>query len=324
MIRLRLAAVVCAATLLTAPTFARGQNAGFPDTLLARRADSITVGDYCAATREALAARALVRALGADSSDARSNAAIICNPLLTDFTLLALTGRSAAPLAAVARLRTNVYTAAQEGMLDAMSEFRAEVRQDPARGVLRDSFPDLSARLIRISETAHSLLVVQARDGAIERLSNYERKLGPTSARLNVAEVVLNYSAQRWIPGFKPTPLGGPSPLEVVASYAPGYITFESGDKTPIPVSAGEFGFRWYLFGKNFGKSGAEGVLLPSYFAAGALVASDDNGALVWPWRGRQHVGGYVSWGAIKVGYIHRPAGSWLVSKQFHAIPFVF
>ena len=324
MTRLRSAAIAYATTLLAAPTFAKGQDAGFPDTLLMRRADSITVGDYCTAAREALAARPIVRALGADSSDARSNAAIICNPLLTDFSLLALTGRSPAPLAGVARLRTNVYSAAQEGILDAMSEFRAEVRQDPARGVMRDSFPDLSARLIRISETAHSLLVVQARDGAIERLSNYERKLGPTSARLNFAEVLLNYSTQRWIPGFKPTPLGGPSPLEVVASYVPGYITVESGDKTPIPVSAGEFGFRWYLFGKNFGKSGVEGMLLPSYFAGGVLVASDDNGALVWPWRGRQHVGGYVSWGAIKVGYIHRPTSSWLVSKQFQAIPFVF
>src|SRR5262249_6196867 len=182
--------------------------------------------------------------------------------------------------------------------------------------------PEVSARLIRIAETAQGLVVERARDGAIDRLSNYERKLGPTSAKLNAAEVLLNYSAQRWIPGFKPTPLGGPSPLEIVASYAPGYITFHSGDKTPVPVSAGELGARWYLFGKHFGRSGAAGVLFPSYFAAGALVASDDNGALVWPWKDQQHVGGYVSWGAIKVGYIHRPSGSWLVSKQFQAVPF--
>jgi hypothetical protein len=324
MIRISLRGLAGLSALLAISAIARAQNFAPPDSALAHRADSITVGDYCAIAREILATRPVVRALGADSSDARSNAAVICNPLLSDFSLLSLTGRSPAPIGAIARLRTNAYTDVQVGMLDAMSEFRAEVRTDPIRGVLRDSFPELNTRLIRISETAHSLVVVQSRDGAINRLSNYERKLGPTSPRLNFAEVLLNYGAERWIPGFKPTPDGGPSPVELVASYVPGYVTFASGDKTPIPVSAGEFGVRWYLFGKHFGKPGAEGVLFPSYFAAGALVASDDNGALVWPWKGRQHAGGYVSWGAIKVGYIHRPSGSWLVSKQFQAVPFLF
>src|SRR5262249_30719034 len=278
-------------------------------------------GDYCAVAREILATRPVVRALGADSSDARSNAAVICNPMLSDFSLLALTGRSPAPLGAVARLRTNAYTDVQRGMLDAMSEFRAEVRQPPPRGVLRDSFPELSPRLIRVSETAHSLVVVQSRDGAINRLSNYERKLGPTSPRLNFAEVLLNYGAERWIPGFKPTPDRGPSPMELVASYVPGYVTFASGDKTPIPVSAGEFGLRWYLFGSHFGKSGVDGVLFPSYFAAGALVASDDNGALVWPWKGRRPAGGFLLWGAGEDGYIHRPPRSSPLSSHLYHLP---
>jgi len=321
MIRLRCQALACALSL-AAPVVVRAQN--LPDSALTHRADSITVGDYCLVARQVLAARPIVRALGADSSDARSNAAIICNPLLSEFSLLALTGRAPASIGAVARLRTNVYTDVQQGMLDAMSEFRAEVRQDPARTVLRDSFPELSARLIRISETAHSLVVVQARDGALDRLANYERKLGPTSARLNFAEVLLNYSAQRWAPGFRPSPLGGPSPLEVVASYAPGYITFTNNNATPLPVSAAEFGIRWYLFGSSFGKPGLEGILLPSYWSAGILTASDGNGAFVWPWKGRDRSGAYVSWGSIKVGYIHRASGSWLVSKQFQAIPFLF
>jgi hypothetical protein len=324
MTRVHLKTLVCALALVVTPATGRAQNVGLPDSALTRRADSISVGDYCRVARDILGKRAVVRALGADSSDARSNAAIICNPLLSDFSLLALAGRSPAPMGAVARLRTNAYTDVQQGILDAMSEFRAEVRQDPTRSALRDSFPELSARVIRISETAHSLVVVQARDGALDRLANYERKLGPTSPKLNFAEVLLNYSAQRWIPGFRPSPLGGPSPLEIVASYAPGYITFPNNNATPIPVSAAEFGIRWYLFGSAFGKPGLEGLLLPSYWSAGVLTASDGNGAFVWPWKGRDRSGAYLSWGSIKVGYIHRASGSWLVSKQFQAIPFLF
>ncbi|HZI30365.1 MAG TPA: hypothetical protein VFD64_19520, partial [Gemmatimonadaceae bacterium] len=149
-------------------------------------------------------------------------------------------------------------------------------------------------------------------------------KLGPTSAKLNLPEVLLNYSAQRWIPGFRPTPLGGPSPWEVIASYTPGYVTFAEGESGILPVSASEFGFRFYLFGENFGKSGFAGLLMPSYFSFGVLTASDENGALVWPWRGRERSGGFVSWGAIKIGYIDRDRGTWLFSRQFQAVPFVF
>jgi hypothetical protein len=48
------------------------------------------------------------------------------------------------------------------------------------------------------------------------------------------------------------------------------------------------------------------------------------NGALIWPWRGRERSGAFVSWGAIKIGYIDRDRGTWLFSRQFQALPFVF
>jgi hypothetical protein len=317
--------LVSVASLAASPAIVSAQPAPQPDSALRRRAASITVGDYCSVARQIVSDTMVIRALGADSSDARSSAALICNPLLSSFSLLALRGLAPAPIEAVARLQTNVYSAAQQGILDAMSEFRADVRTPGMTAVLRTALGrERDSAFVVIAETAHGLVVAEARDQALDRLANYERKLGPTSARLNFPEVLLNYAAQRWVPGFKATPLGGPSPLEVVASYVPGYVTFVDGSGTPIPVSAAEFGLRYYLFGKHFGKPGIAGVFLPSYLAAGMLTASNDNGALVWPWKGQDRSGGYFSWGSIKVGYIKRSGGSWLLSKQFQIVPFVF
>jgi hypothetical protein len=294
-----------------------------PNEALMKRADSITVGDYCEAAQAVLAAPAVIRALADDSTNARSNAAIICDPLFSSFSLLALTGQTRAPMKAIARIHTEGYSEARKQILEAMSQFRASVRADGVRDVPRASIPtDVNTKLVRASETAQSLLVAAARDRALTRLARYERKLGPTSAKLNGPEVLLNYAAQRWVPGFKATPLGGPSPLEIVATYAPGYVT-HVGNRFE-PVSASEFGLRYYLFGEQFGKSGFQGILMPSYWSVGALTASDRNGALVWPWDGQTRTGAYLSWGAIKVGYISGRPGEWLVTKQFQAVPFVF
>jgi hypothetical protein len=294
-----------------------------PEMALLARADSITLGEYCDVAERVLAVGAVIRALEADSTDARSNAAIICDPLLSSFSLLALSGGSAAPMAAVARLRTEGSSAARERVFAAMSEFRAAVRSDPVRRTVRDSGgTTLSAELTRVAETAQQLFTLGARDRALARLARYERKLGPRSARLNFPEVLLNYAAQRWVPGFRPTPLGGPSPWELVASYAPGYATMVGGRVEP--VSASEFGLRRYLFGDRFSQPGLLGLVLPTYWAVGVVTASDRNGALVWPWQGADRSGAYVSWGTIKLAYIKRDRGTWLMGKQFQIVPFVF
>ena len=295
-----------------------------PDASLMRRADSVTVGEYCRLARRIVADTVVLAALGSDSTGARTSAVVICNPLLSSFSLLALTGRTHAPLRAVARVNNNVDRAAQRELFAAMEEFRADTRQPGVREVVSISLGAENSAFVNAAETAHALEVITARDNALRRLANYERKLGPASAKLNAPEVLLNYAAQRWIPGFRPTPLGGPSPWEVIASYTPGYITFAEGESGVLPVSASEFGLRFYLFGATFGRSGMAGLLFPSYFSFGVVTASDENGALVWPWRGRERSGGFVSWGSIKVGYIDRARGTWLFSKQFQAVPFVF
>lgn len=295
-----------------------------PDISLMRRADSVTVGDYCRLAQRIVADSSVRAALGADSSNARTSAAVICNPLLRSFSLLALTGRTPAPLSAIARLRTTADRAVQRELFEAMEEFRAATRAPEVRPLVSSSLGEMNGAFVRAAETAHSLSLLTARDNAVRRLANYERKLGPASVRLNGPEVLLNYAAQRWVPGFQPTPLGGPSPWEVVLSYSPAYVTFGEGESGIVPVSAAEFGLRFYLFGDGFGKSGLAGVFLPGYFSFGMLTASDRNGALVWPWRGRERSGAFVSWGSIKIGYIDRDRGTWLFSRQFQAIPFVF
>lgn len=317
---------MCVAALIAAsPVMVHAQRTEpTPDASLMRRADSVTVGDYCRLAQRIVADTSVLVALAGDSSSARTSAAVICNPLLSSFSLLALTGRTHAPLRAVARVSNNVNRAVQREIFEAMEEFRADTRQPDLRPIVSTALGEANGDFVRVAETAHSLAVVTSRDNALRRLANYERKLGPTSPKLNLPEVLLNYAAQRWIPGFRPTPLGGPSPWEVVASYSPAYVTFDDGESGVLPVSTSEFGLRFYLFGDTFGKSGVAGLFFPSYFSFGVLTASDENGALVWPWRGRDRSGGFVSWGAIKIGYIDRDRGTWLFSRQFQAVPFVF
>lgn len=309
---------------LNPPALYAQRGESVPDASLMRRADSVTVGEYCRLARRIVADTVVLAALGSASTGARTSAVVICNPLLSSFSLLALTGRTHAPLRAVARVNNIVDRAAQRELFAAMEEFRADTRQPGVREVVNTSLGAENGAFVNAAETAHALEVITARDNALRRLANYERKLGPASAKLNAPEVLLNYAAQRWIPGFRPTPLGGPSPWEVIASYTPGYITFAEGESGVLPVSASEFGLRFYLFGATFGRSGMAGLLFPSYFSFGVVTASDENGALVWPWRGRERSGGFVSWGSIKVGYIDRARGTWLFSKQFQAVPFVF
>jgi hypothetical protein len=324
MIRLTAAGGACVVAS-TASAVASAQPPAQPSTTerLLARAESISVGDYCRVARRVLSTRAVVVAMAEDSAAARVSAASICDPLLTDFSLRALRGEAPAPLAGIARLRRGGYAAVTGTLFDAMDEFRAAVTSPEARAAVRQSTDSGTVtQLVRVTETAHSLLVVAARDAALARLRRYERKLGPTSARLNAPEVLLNYAAQRWVPGFGPKPLSGPSPLELVASYVPTYATIV--DRRLQAVSASEFGVRWYMFGEKFGAEGVRGLLLPSYWSAGALVVGDRNGALVWPWDGRTRTGAFVSWGAIKVGHVGGRRGEWIVSRQIQIIPFIF
>ena len=312
---------VCAALLVV--TRALGaQNAA--DKSLLARADSLTVGDYCAAASNA-AGKATIRAALADEValvDAQLTR--ICDPRVAPLSLRALTGSGSASLAAVGRLREKGLHEALVSPLDtAMQIVRSRLRGADVRPLLRAAIGDSASQALTVvSETANGLFVREARDRALVRLSNYERKLGPGSAKLNVVELLLNYGAQRFVPGFSPSVTRGPSPIELVASYVPTYGTVEG--KKLAAASATEFGARWYLFGNQWGKDGVAGLLRPSFLSVGALVASDKSGALAWPWDGHTRTGAYVSWGELKVGYVPGRKGAWLVSRQMQVLPFVF
>jgi hypothetical protein len=293
------------------------------DARLFARADTITVGDYCQVARMVVAAPAVIAALGNDARAVESNAAVLCTPALSPMPLRTVRGDQPASLAGVARLHADAYRQLSRNVFAAMESFRSLTRTDALRPVVRAALGDsANTALVRATETAHGLIVLETRNAALARLSNYERKLGPTSARLNAAEVLLNYGAQRFVPGFTPSVTRGPSPWEVVASYVPTYGTYANGK--PQAVSASEFGLRHYLFGERFGASGWRGLLLPTYWSAGAVVVSDRNGALVWPWQDRQRTGAFVSWGSVKLGYVKGRHGQWLLSRQLQVIPLVF
>src|SRR5687767_15545076 len=115
---------VYAATLMTlSPLALHAQRSeSVPDASLMRRADSVTVGEYCRLVQRIVADTLVLAALAADSTSARTSAAVICNPLLSSFSLLALTGRTHAPLRAVARVNNNVDRATQQERCAARQE----------------------------------------------------------------------------------------------------------------------------------------------------------------------------------------------------------
>jgi hypothetical protein len=315
--------IATVALLMSArPVVAGGQ----ADTLVLRLADSLTVGDYCRLARQIVADTAVQAKLGPNGGLARAHADVTCTRQAEPLSLLAVNGGASAPLKSVARLDNNIARGVSQEIIEAMRRFRSLTRDDAAtrQTVAAALGEPTNAEWVGVAETARAVRLRDARDNALERLANYKRKLGPTSPKLNAPEVLLNFLAQRFIPGFRPSPLGGPSPWEVVASYSPAYATFGQDESAVLPVSASEFGLRFYLFGDRFGKPGIAGVFLPSYVSFGMLTASDRNGALVWPWRGHDRSGPFFSLGSIKIGYIARDRGTWLFSRQFQAIPFVF
>ncbi len=294
------------------------------DALLLARADSITVGDYCTALRSVMSKDAVLRAIADERSLVEVHVERICDPRVRAMSLRSLSASGPASFVAVARQRQDAYRQLSAAPLDtSMQIVRSRLRGGDLRPIVRDALGDSAAQaFVRITETAQGLFVREARDRALMRLDRYERKLGPQSPKLNAVEVVLNYSAQRWVPGFAPSVTRGPSPLELIASYVPTYATV--ADKKAAAVSATEFGVRGYLFGDNWGKTGKAGLLKPAYWSLGALVASDRSAALAWPWDGRTRTGVFAGWGELKVGYVPGRKGSVIVTRQLQVIPFVF
>lgn len=321
--RLALASVAIAASV---PTTVRAQAAppAPAGSAVLALADSLTLGDYCKASQNVMALDTVRKLLGARIVEVQSNVDKLCDPRVASFTLRTLTGDQPAAFSAVARRQQEAYhEAARVPLRDVTVLVDRELRSDDdMRRAIRAASPTVAAPFVTVTEVARRLFFEEAGARSVKHLANYERKLGPQSPQLNGVEVLLNYTAQRWIPGFAPSIKRGPSPLELIANYVPTYAT--GVDKKAVAVSASEFGLRGYLFGDNWGKTGKEGIFKPAYWSLGALVAGDKNGALAWPWDGHTRTGVFVGWGETKVGYISGRKGSVLVTRQMQFIPYLF
>ncbi|MDP1571290.1 MAG: hypothetical protein Q8L86_14950 [Vicinamibacterales bacterium] len=167
----------------------------------------------------------------------------------------------------------------------------------------------------------YAALLERSRDESLEKLRRYERKFGPGSARLNGAEVLLNYTLQN-LPGFGPDAQEWPGRFEAVAAYSSSYITW--ADDEARMASVGEFGLRAYFFSESWGRSGLPGLLRPAFATVGLAVANEREGPLRWPWKGDARVGAFLTWGEVKVAYVGGTNARLLVSRQFQFLPLVF
>lgn len=99
-------------------------------------------------------------------------------------------------------------------------------------------------------------------------------------------------------------------------------MTFVEGQARMVSLS--EFGLRGYLFGEKWGRKGRIGLLRPAFWTMGLAVASGEDGALKWPWKGETRLGGFVSWGELKVAHVAGDNQRLLVSRQFQLVPWAF
>jgi hypothetical protein len=167
----------------------------------------------------------------------------------------------------------------------------------------------------------HKALLDKSLEIDREKLRRFEKKFGPNAPKLNALEVGLNFIAQRF-PGFRPNDRG-PGAWEVIAAYDTGYLTLV--DEEPAVVSTAGFGLRYYLLGNGWGEAdGLAGMLKPGHASAGVLLAPNEDGALLWPWQGEERIGGFVTWGALKLAYVGGDEERFMVSREFQAIPWLF
>lgn len=279
--------------------------------------------------QEAVTLRDIVAAM--DEARARSTmAAEIERELAAHLDVLRTSGmldHTAAELAEATRIprmsaiaRTASGTASQRVVV-ALYEVKG-LRNNEVKEALEAATSVEEARRVLAPVTAFQSAQLDLSIEDSERvLRMYERKFGPASARLNGIEVLLNYTMQR-LPGFGPNAASEPGPLEVIASYSPTYLTYADGE--PRMVSLSEFGLRHYFFGDSWGGSGLNGVIRPAYMTLGLAVASEDDGALRWPWRGEARLGGFLSWGQVKVAYVAGDNRRLMVSRQFQIVPWAF
>ena len=175
----------------------------------------------------------------------------------------------------------------------------------------------------RVQNARRSRLEVAQREG-LRRLWRYEVKYGPGSARLNLAEVMLNAGLQRM--GLFNPGVNGPSPYEALLAYSTSYATLDDRESAQA-VSVLEAGIRRYTFSWDPDAGFWAHLIKPRYGSLGVAIAEERDGALRWPLShsGRTtRVGPFLTWGDLKVAMLLGPQSRFMVSRQVHLLPHVF
>jgi len=288
-----------------------------PQTAVAQ--ESVTLRDIVSAMDEARTRSNLVAVDPEIDAELGAHLDVLRSSGMLEHTAVELAAATRIPrMSAIARTASGT---APQRVVVALYEVKG-LRNNEVREALEAATSVEEARRVLAPVTAFQTAQLDLSiEDSVRVLRMYERKFGPASARLNGIEVLLNYAMQR-LPGFGPNAASEPGPLEVIASYSPTYLTY--GDGEPRMVSVSELGLRHYFFGESWGGSGLKGVIRPAYMTAGLAVASEDDGAMRWPWRGDARLGGFVSWGQLKVAYVAGENQRLMVSRQFQIVPWAF
>ncbi|MCA0375768.1 MAG: hypothetical protein LCH84_08875 [Gemmatimonadetes bacterium] len=219
----------------------------------------------------------------------------------------------------VARRRYAALSTAEAAALDTLAAIlEEEVRTPLDAAVGRTRAVPLMAPVDAFNAGRRSRSMLDSR----EKLARFERKYGPDAPTRNGAEVALNFAAQ-FVPGFRANRDEWPSRAELIASYVPTYLAVpRDGGKTSA-VTAAEAGVRLYIWRDGWGgKSG--GALRPGFVSFGLLAAGARDGAFVSPFSGQSRIGGFVGWGAAKIGVIGGRDTRVLITRQVQLVPWVF
>lgn len=288
-------------------------------TVVSAQARPVTLRDIVSAMEQARQKGRLQEISPAIDEELTAHLDVLRNSGMLHHTAAELAEAVAAPrLSAIARTRSGL---APPQVVVALYEVKG-LRNNEVREALEAATSSAEASQILAPVTAFQLEELSISiNNSIRVVRMYERKFGPNSARLNGAETILNYGLQR-VRWFGPNDDGEPGPLEAIASYSPTYMSYVDGKA--VMVSASEIGLRRYFFGDHWGRRGIKGLMRPAFATLGLAVAGEKDGALQWPWQGDSRLGGFVSWGELKVAYVAGENRRLMVSRQFQIVPWVF
>lgn len=295
-----------------------------PMTLVSQETARLTLADIVASAEYARRVSDFASRQPAADAILVRNLALLTTSTVLDRPLAEVAGSAARPdLLGRAKERQRRYDFRLPDSLPAVLDTIVMVVNGELRAALAGRAT--AEEIARIRAPFDSLLdaqLVRSLGESAEKLRRFEIMYGPGSVRLNLLEAGLNYAVQ-WVPGFGVDAQAGPRPFELIAAYAPTYLTMADGDARTVSVA--ETGVRMYIFKPGWGGEGKwQSLLQPRHVAAGWAFTGPEDVAFRNPWKERSRSGPFVSWGDIKIAYITGRESRVLITRQLRFIPLVF